>query len=189
MVLQSLASVDKTLWDVEPPRPGVHEEIVEVLDQAEEGVIGSFVYQKPDNRKARLTTQINLIMSDALRDMTLAALDSYGTFLLEHAKHDTHVEDAEVPPYQPLFVLEVISAGQGELFYSTASQQFVDDPLRLLDEALGALGSLQTADIFDISLTEVRELCPFTLTRTRTRTRTLTLISTLTLTPTLTTYP
>ena len=160
-----------------------------MLDQAEEGVIGSFVYQKPDNRKARLTTQINLIMSDALRDMTLAALDSYGTFLLEHAKHDTHVEDAEVPPYQPLFVLEVISAGQGELFYSTASQQFVDDPLRLLDEALGALGSLQTADIFDISLTEVRELCPFTLTRTRTRTRTLTLISTLTLTLTLTTYP
>ena len=154
MVLQSLASVDRTLWDVDPPPPGVHEEIVEIVDQPEDGIIGGFVYQKPDNRKARLTTQINLIMSDALRDMTLAALDSYGAFLLQHAKHDTQIEDAQVPPYQPLFVLEVISAGQGELFYSTASQQFVDDPLRLLDEALGALGSLQTADIFDIALTE-----------------------------------
>ena len=28
--------------------------------------------------------------------------------------------------------------------------------MRLLDEALGALGSLQTADLFDISLTEAR---------------------------------
>ena len=59
-----------------------------------------------------------------------------------------------MPPYQPLFLLEVISAGAGELFYSTASNQFVDDPLRLLDEALAALTSLQAADIFDISLTE-----------------------------------
>ena len=67
----------------------VRKEIVEIVDQPEDGIIGGFVYQKPDNRKARLTTQINLIMSDALRDMTLAALDSYGAFLLQHAKHDT----------------------------------------------------------------------------------------------------
>ena len=37
-------------------------------------------------------------MSDALREMTLTALDSYETFLLEHAKHDTQVEDAQVRP-------------------------------------------------------------------------------------------
>ena len=112
--------------------------MVEELDAPEEdAALGSFVYQKPDNRKAppntqinpnpnpnrnptptpnpnpsadprpdpvqaRLNTQINLVMSDALRDMTLAALDAYEGFLLGHAKHDAQLEDAEVPPHQRL---------------------------------------------------------------------------------------
>jgi len=32
VVLQSLASVDKALWEVDPPKPGVHEEVREQLD-------------------------------------------------------------------------------------------------------------------------------------------------------------
>ena len=116
-------------------------------------------YERPDTRSFRLMRQVNLNMADAVRRMTQESMRSYVTFLIEAFERRTKLTDALMLPYIPLFELD-ITCDNGELNFSDMPALFVEVGVKLLDEAIAAVGEVLEVDLFDKSVSVPMTLHP-----------------------------
>ena len=103
--------------------------------------------------------QVNLNMADAVRRMTQESMRSYVTFLIEAFERRTKLTDALMLPYIPLFELD-ITCDNGELNFSDMPALFVEVGVKLLDEAIAAVGEVLEVDLFDKSVSVPMTLHP-----------------------------
>eukprot|EP00965_Chrysotila_dentata_P151063 4992708-Pleurochrysis_carterae.AAC.1 len=73
--------------------------------------------------RRRCVAQVNLLMCDSVRDMGLASTAAYSDFICRQAARREVLVDPKFLPSPPLFLLE-LEAHRGELFYSTALEEF-----------------------------------------------------------------
>ena len=184
VVGSSLRDVDPERWDSPPPMPAAFADPEDISDaqaaaqgggandqsNADDLLAASLMasgdvgismgeFPRPDTRAFRLMNGVNFRMSDAIRRMTQESMRSYVSFLT--AKFDTRskLEEPGVLPYQPLFEIDVLCEG-GELQFSDPPALFVDVGVKLLDEAIAAVGEVTEVDLFDKSVSIPMTLHP-----------------------------
>lgn len=152
VVTESMKGVDEVLWEALPPEPSVYVDSLPEVPPDEEEEEEIFVVSRPDSRMMRMMSQINLMMSDSVREMARAALLSYVEFVGGHSCRVDIVQNPEGHPYTPLFSLELVAQGTC-LGFSTIPDTFVDVSVRLLDDALAAMTEIFELDVFDMGVT------------------------------------
>ena len=184
VVQTSLRDVDPERWDAPPPIPMAFADPEDISDAmaaqesgsanaapgaddllaaslANSGAAGIEVgeFARPDTRAFRLMNGVNYRMSDAIRRMTQESMRAYAKFLVEKFETRGQFEEPMMLPYQPLFEID-ITMEDGELSFSDPPALFVDVGVKLLDEAIAAVGEVTEVDLFDKSVSVPMTLHP-----------------------------
>ena len=182
VVQAALRDVDAEQWDAPPPPPSAFadpddEELLLAPGSEQEGpnaddLLAASLFSnggvegmpavdfvRPDTRPFRLMRGVNYRMSDAIRRMTQESMRSYVSVLVEGFTKRAKLEAPTALPYLPMFELDV-TCEDGELAYSDPPALFVDVGVKLLDEAIAAVGEILEVDLFDKSTTFPMTLHP-----------------------------